>query len=38
MNHTAQHMVSFDIIVLKDFSQEQDFGAGKGSRLSSLTF
>jgi hypothetical protein len=28
MYHTPQHMVSFDIIVLKDFSREQDFGGG----------
>lgn len=32
MNHTAQRMVSFDIIVLKDFSPEQDFGGGGGGR------
>lgn len=37
MYHTAQRMVSFDIIVLKDFAREQDFGGlgGRGGAIES---
>jgi hypothetical protein len=37
MNHTAQRMVSFDIIVLKDFSCGQDFGGGGAIESNFLT-